>query len=98
MHGKFKQLFVVLATVPSVLLHLFAEAVKSIGIESMRVGVNKLIAFLLGKLYQLRRNSARYLAALAKYHAPDRIVHHDISALALLDGEEVEQRDILHIL
>ena len=98
MHSQFEELFVVLSVVPSVLVHLLAELVERIGIEGVRVGVGELLALFLGESHQLGSYRAGHLAALAQYHAPHSIVHHDEAALALCHREQVHQGDVLGVL
>ena len=64
----------------------------------MGVDVGELAALLLGKLHKLRVDGSGDLAALAEDHAPHGVVHHDEATLALLDGEEVHEGDVLDIL
>jgi len=98
MHGKLEELLIVLAIVPSVLVHLLLEVVQSGLQQGMRIDVGKLIAFLFGQLLQLGSDLAWHLTAAAEDHAPHGIVHIDITALALLHREQVHQRDVLGIL
>ena len=64
----------------------------------MWIGIGKFATLLLGQFNELRINGARHLAALSENHTPDGIVHHDVAPLALLDGEQIHQSNVLGIL
>ena len=95
-HGQLKQFFLVLAAVPSVVGHLLAEVVQGVGEQRVRVGLGKLKALLGSDLLQHRIDLSRHAATTTEDHAPHRVVHHHEAAL--LQGEEVEQRDVLGVL
>ena len=97
-HGQLKQLFVVLTIFPAVLVHLLAEVVERVGQQRVRVCICKFATLLLGQRHQFGIDGTGYLATLAEDHTPHGLVHHHKPSLALLDGEEVHQRDVLHIL
>ena len=85
-HGQFEEFLVVLSIVPAILVHLLAETVEGVGDERVRVNVGKLAFLLLSQFDEFGSDGAGDLSALAENHAPDGIVHHDVAALALLDG------------
>ena len=64
----------------------------------MRIGISELKTLLLGQLNQLGSDCSGHLTALTKNHTPDGIVHHHVTTLTLLHGEEVHQSDILSVL
>ena len=64
----------------------------------MGVDIGKLAALLLSQLDQLGSDGTRNLATLAENHTPHSLVHHYKAALALLDSQQVHQRDVLDIL
>ena len=97
-HSQLEQLFVVLTVVPTILVHLLLEALEGIGDEGMGVVSGELTLLLLSQLDELGIDGARHLAALAQDHTPDGIVHHYIATLALLDGQQVHQRNVLRVL
>ena len=97
-HGQFKQFFIVLSAIPSVVGHLLAERIKRIGYERVRVGIGKLTFLLGSQLTEQRVYLTRHGTALAKNHTPHRVVHHYKSALALCHSEQIHQRDVLDIL
>ena len=98
MHSQFEQLFVVLAVVPAILVHLLLKAIKRIGNEGVWISIGELTALLLSQFHEFGIDGTRHLAALAKNHTPDGIVHHDVASLALLHSEQVHQGNILGVL
>ena len=98
MHSELEELFVVLTVVPAVLVHLLLEAFEGVGNEGVRISGSELAVLLLGQLDELWIDGAGHLAALAENHAPDGVVHHDITTLALLHSQQVHQGDVLGIL
>ena len=98
MHGQLKEFLVVLTVFPSVLVHFLAEAVEGVVEQGVWVCIGELASLLGGEIYKFLVDGAWYLTALAEYHAPHGVVHHDEAALALLHGEEVHKGYILHIL
>ena len=97
-HTQLEEFLVVLTVVPAVLVHLLAEVVESVLQQRMGIDIGKLAILLLGQFHQLGIDGSRNLSALAKDHAPHGIVHHHETTLALFDGKQVHQGDVLHIL
>ena len=97
-HSQLEEFFVVLTVIPAVLIHLLLEAVKSIGDEGVRISIGEFTVLLLGQFYELFSDGARHLTALTENHTPDGIVHHSVATLALLNGQQVHQCDVLGVL
>ena len=97
-HGELPQLLVVGTVLPAVLVHLLTEVVEGIGVERARVVGDEFAALCLGEFHNLWSQRTGHLATLAENHSPYGVVHHDIAALALFHGEQVEECDVLHIL
>ena len=98
MHSQFVEFLVVLAVVPSVLVHLLAEVVESVRNKSVRVGCGELSALFLCECYEFGVYCSRNLSALAENHSPHGVVHHDEASLALSECEEVHECYVLDIL
>ena len=97
-HGEFIEFLVVLSALPAVLLHLLDEVGQGVLEQGVRVGIGELAALLGSQLLELGIDGAGDLAALAEDHAPHAVVHHDEAALALGDGQQVHEGDILDVL
>ena len=97
-HAQFEEFLIVLSVVPAVLVHLLAEVGQSVLQQGVSIDISKLTVLLLGQFHQFGIDGARNLSALAEDHTPHGIVHHHETALALLDGQQVHQGDVLHIL
>ena len=97
-HSQFKQFFVVLSILPTVLVHLLLKLIQAVWQQRMWVGIGKFESFFLGQSHQFGCDCSRNFATLAQNHTPHRIVHHHETPLALLHCEEVHQRNVLHIL
>ena len=97
-HSKLKEFFVVFSAVPTILFHFFDEARQFVGIITLRVGIRKLKALLLGQFYDFGSHFARKFTALAENHTPDAVVHHRIAGLAHGFGEKIHEGNVLHVL
>ena len=97
-HAQFEEFLIVLSVVPAVLVHLLAEVGQSILQQGVGIDISKLTVLLLGQFHQFGIDGARDLSTLAEDHTPHGIVHHHEAALALFDGQQVHQGDVLHIL
>ena len=98
MHRQFPEFFVVGTVFPAVFVHFLAEIVERIGIERARVGSNELAPLFLGQFHDFGSQFAGHLSALSENHSPDGVVHHHVASLALFEREQVEERDVLHVL
>ena len=97
-HSQLEELFVILAVIPAILVHLLAEFGQLVLQQRVRVNGGELASLLFGQLYELGSNLTRHLTALAQNHAPHGIVHIDIATLALLHREQIHQGDVLGVL
>ena len=98
MHSQLEEFLIVGTILPTVLIHLLAEAVEGILEEGVRISIRKLEIFLLSQFDELRSDGARHLTTLTENHTPDGVVHHHVTPLALLHREEVHQGDVLRVL
>ena len=98
MHCKFEEFLVILAEIPSLVLHHLAVLVEFVRECILRVACVELKPFLLCNLHDFRSKFPREFPHLAENHVPCILVDSRPSRLALKDVHEVHERSILHVL
>ena len=98
MHGQLEQLFVVLATLPAVLLHFLDVFGQCIGIGFLRHAGVELHALLFRQPHNFRCQFARQLAGTTQNHAPRILVYLAEAGFTLRHGQQVHHGYVLRIL
>ena len=97
-HGQFEEFFVVGAAVPAVVGHFLAVLVEGIGVVLLRVGVGKLVAFLVGQFDDFGGQGTGQSSALAEYHVPGVVVNHGPALFTFDELHEVHEGHVLDVL
>ena len=98
MHGEFEELFVVLAAIPTLILHHLTELRELVRIFVLRVSGIEFLTLGLCKLDNFRSERSRERTHLAEYHSPGVLVYAAETRLVLAESEQVHKSRVLHIL
>ena len=98
MHCELEEFLVVLAAIPTFLLHHLAELRKLVRILVLRVAGVEFLALSLREFDDFRSERSRKRTHLAEYHTPGILVYAAETRLVLAESEQVHKCGVLHVL